>query len=158
MSKLRKTVDFNVYGPIEDKDYWEKCENEAAEFPSNVSFNYKGFVQPDQIDKVFQDNHVFLFPTYSENYGHVIIESLLHGVPVIISDQTPWKDLKNEFAGDVIPLEMDEKYLQVINMFIEMDNYEYSRYIKGSFDYARKRVNTSEDISSMMGLLNGVEK
>jgi hypothetical protein len=39
---------------------------------------------------------LFLFPTLGENYGHVISEALASGCPVVISDQTPWRNLEAE--------------------------------------------------------------
>ena len=37
---------------------------------------------------------VFLLPTGGENFGHAIFEALSCGVPVLISDQTPWRGLE----------------------------------------------------------------
>ena len=34
---------------------------------------------------------LFVFPSLSENFGHVIFESLSAGTPVITSVHTPWK-------------------------------------------------------------------
>ena len=32
----------------------------------------------------------------SENFGHVILESILSGTPVIVSDNTPWTEFINK--------------------------------------------------------------
>jgi glycosyltransferase involved in cell wall biosynthesis len=42
---------------------------------------------------------LFFLPTLGENYGHVIVEALQAGLPILISDQTPWRDLKDRGIG-----------------------------------------------------------
>lgn len=73
----------NVYGPIEDKAFFERCQHRF-----NETLLYKGSykVLPDSF-KYFK---VFLFPTHGENYGHVIAESLALGNIVISSERIPW--------------------------------------------------------------------
>ena len=91
---IKGTVKFDIYGPLEDVGYWEMCQREIAQLPGNVTVEYCGLVAHDQVHKVFSRYDAFLFPTFSENYGHVIIEALISGCPAIISDQTPWQDLQ----------------------------------------------------------------
>lgn len=43
-------------------------------------------------------------PTFNENYGHAIVESFVAGLPVVISDRTPWRNLEKINAGWDIPL------------------------------------------------------
>jgi glycosyltransferase involved in cell wall biosynthesis len=45
-----------------------------------------------------------VLPTYNENFGYVILEALLAGCPVILSDQPPWRDLEARQVGWTIPL------------------------------------------------------
>jgi glycosyltransferase involved in cell wall biosynthesis len=42
---------------------------------------------------------VLVLPTYSENFGIVIAEALVVGVPVITTKGTPWEDLKSYQCG-----------------------------------------------------------
>ena len=55
----------------------------------------------EDISNIFDQNHVLLLPTFGENYGHVINESILNNCPVIISDKTPWQDLEFNNLGYV---------------------------------------------------------
>jgi glycosyltransferase involved in cell wall biosynthesis len=43
-------------------------------------------------------------PTTHENFGHAIIESWGFGRPVLLSDNTPWKELQKEGLGYCTPL------------------------------------------------------
>lgn len=84
-------VDLCVFGPLEDNYYWKLCQERSEKLPINVSFKYMGLVSKSQVGKVFSQFDYFVFPSISENFGHVVYESLSVGTPVITSIFTPWK-------------------------------------------------------------------
>lgn len=112
-------VIFDIYGPLEDEKHWAECKKEIGELPSNITVSYKGIVDHDDVSKTFAGYDAFLFPTLSENYGHVIAESLLAGTPVIISDQTPWNDINGTGAGRAIPLDDEEGFRNAVQTVVD---------------------------------------
>lgn len=116
-------VTFDIYGPIEDKEYWVECQEEIRTLPSNVKVNYCGLLSHDQIHETFAKYHAFLFPTLSENFGHVIAEALSVGCPVIISDQTPWNDVEMYSSGVASNLYKKINFINYIKHIIK-GNYE----------------------------------
>lgn len=42
---------------------------------------------------------LLLLPSHSENFGLVVAEALAAGVPALVTDTTPWRDLPREQAG-----------------------------------------------------------
>lgn len=123
--KIQGNIIFDIYGPIEDESYWEECKKEIKVLPQNIAVNYCGLVAHDQVHEVFSNYDAFVFPTFSENYGHVIAEALMVGTPVIISDQTPWTDVNGAKAGYSYPLENIDMYETAIQKIVDMSNEEF---------------------------------
>ena len=131
-------ITFDIYGPIENQNYWSACRNIIESLPNNVQVNYMGQVNNNKVHLLFSNYNAFLFPTFGENYGHVIVESLLAGCPVIISDQTPWKNIENEGAGWTIPLEKEETFISALNDIVHMDSEEFQKLSRSASKYAMK--------------------
>ena len=47
----------------------------------------------ENLSKIIINNHLLFLPTIDENFGHVIVETLLHSRPCLISNNTPWNDI-----------------------------------------------------------------
>lgn len=131
---------FDIYGSIEDKAYWKECQEAIKALPRNVKCEYKGLVSHDQVHEVFSQYDAFLFPTLSENYGHVIAESLIVGTQVIISDQTPWNDVEDNKAGFVCTLDDNAGFVKAI-MTVINSTYDGSHEVK---TYITKKVHLEE--------------
>ena len=96
---------FDIFGNMEDPEYYAQCEKVLKELPKNIKWEYKGLADSDAVPKIWAEYDAFLFPTRGENYGHVIAEAMAAGCIPIISDQTPWLDLSEHGCGYVLPLE-----------------------------------------------------
>jgi hypothetical protein len=96
---IKGSATFDIYGPKEDESYWKECEEAIKGLPVNIVVNYKGVLSHDEIHRTFCQYDAFLFPTQSENYGHVIVEALVTNCVPIIRDQTPWTDMNGALAG-----------------------------------------------------------
>lgn len=46
---------------------------------------------------------LFLLPSHSENFGLVIAEAMAWGVPVLVTDSTPWAEVSRHRAGWCVP-------------------------------------------------------
>lgn len=117
-------IKLDIYGPIEDKVYWQECEK-LIEKLKNVKVRYQGIVENENVKKIFSKYNFFIFPTLGENYGHVIIESLLASTPLMLSTETPWHNLDKEGIGYEIELLNQEKWLNKLKEIYLMENKEY---------------------------------
>lgn len=157
LKSIRGEVEFNIYGPLEDDSYWNECKGAIAKLPPNIQISYHGVVDHSDIIKVFKNNHVFLFPTLGENFGHVISEALIGGCPVIISDQTPWRGLEEQNVGWDIPLSNDKKYVQVLQKLVNMTGDEYKNLSIRAFEYGKLKSTNLESIESYINLFDYVD-
>ena len=57
---------------------------------------------------------MFFLPSFSENFGHAINEALSVGVPVLISDKTPWRNLQEKGMGWDLSLDNRRAFIEVI--------------------------------------------
>lgn len=70
-----------------------------------ASVRYVGSVDGAAKQRLLAQASVFVLPSYSENFGVVVAESLMAGVPVITTHGTPWELLASERCGWWIPME-----------------------------------------------------
>lgn len=121
LSQVQTPVDFAVYGPVESKSYWHECQTLASRLPKHIQVTYEGEVRPTDVVPTLSHHDLFLLPTRGENFGHVIHEALKAGVPALISDQTPWRDLEKQGVGWVVPLHDVQGYVDAIEQVANWD-------------------------------------
>jgi glycosyltransferase involved in cell wall biosynthesis len=119
-------VRFTVYGPVDDAAHWELCRRRIAELPGNVTVEHAGPLRPEQVPGALAGHHLFLFPTLGENFGHVILEALLAGLPVLTSDRTPWGGLAAAGAGWALPLEDADGFRAVLAEYAGLSAAEHA--------------------------------
>ena len=144
MSHVVGEVQFDIYGPIEDEEYWSVCQKAIELLPKNVVVTYKGLLNHEEVHSAFSEYDAFLFPTLSENFGHVIAEALMVGCPVIISDQTPWSDVAHVEGGWSIALDHSEQYVQAIQEIINANETKENMFKKNIRIYIEKKMNLNE--------------
>ena len=135
---------FDIYGPLEEPSYWEDCQRIIAKMPSNIHAAHRGELTYPEVSNTLTQYHFLYLPTSTENYGHAIVESLVHGIPVIISDQTPWKNLSEYNAGWDIPVADEQKNLEVLSSCCKMNDDEYKKWVMGARGYAERFIVTDE--------------
>ena len=127
LRKVKSKIIFDIYGPDENKVYWKECQDLIKQLPGHVTVNYLGRVDADQVVQVFGRYDLFLFPTGGEAYGHVIAECLTSGTPVLISTETPWRNLSAAGLGFDIDLKHEDRFVETIEKLAVMDRDERSR-------------------------------
>lgn len=158
LKNLNGNIEFNIYGPLEDKQYWSECEEAIDSLPQEVKVSYRGLINHDEVMRIFKTHHIFLFPTLGENFGHVISEALIGGCPIIISDQTPWRGLENLNVGWDIALNDAERFKAVLQRCVDMTQEQYALISKNAFEYGKKMSNSEVDIIKTYELFSKSEK
>jgi len=129
---------FDIYGAMPEGDYLEKCKSLLIDSP-NRSIRLMGEVNPNDLSYIYSQYHFFLLPTWGENFGHAISESLCHSTPVIISDRTPWKELEKEKAGWDLALN-ETDFLDKLTLAARMDQSEYDLWSNGARAFGFKHA------------------
>lgn len=130
------TIKYDIYGIVEDLKYWRKCEKIIEQLSPNIKVQYKGAVKKPDVISVLSKYDLFFFPTFGENFGHVIFEALASGCPLLISDQTPWVDCIIKGIGWEIPLSKPECFLEVIKECQAHTEMEHQALRKNAYTYA----------------------
>jgi glycosyltransferase involved in cell wall biosynthesis len=79
--------------------YVAQIKKQIVAYGLNERVRMVGEVLGDAKKKLFENSDVALVPSYKENFGIVVAESLAHGIPVIASRGTPWGGLEQKGCG-----------------------------------------------------------
>lgn len=137
---VKSPVAFDVYGPPEDPVYLRECQAAMSTLPAHVTARYAGALEYDDIAPTFAAYDLFLFPTFGENFGHVLVEALAAGCPVAVSDRTPFRDLEAHAAGWVVPLEAPDRFRAALETCAAMDADEHARMSNAAREFARRVI------------------
>jgi glycosyltransferase involved in cell wall biosynthesis len=142
----------DIYGPVADKKYWQECKEIIASMPDHIQVCYRGLLPHERVMETLHGYHFLLLPTMGENFGHVILEALAAGCPVLISDQTPWSNLASKQAGWDLPLDDSNLWQQTLQHCIDMDGATYSHLSQSACQFAQTWLSSSEVESKMVDL------
>lgn len=139
-------VSFDIFGPVEEPEHWKRCEELMASMPAHIQVNYKGFIPNCEVTQTLRSYHLSILLTFNENFGHSIIESMVAGCPVLLSDQTPWRGLEKIKAGWDIPLKEENRIVKALEYVIQMNQPEFDAWSRNAGEYARKVIFNPHDI------------
>lgn len=94
-----------IVGPDND-GYLNKMRQLAADLRLKRT-EFMGALKGSQKWEAYQHAELFVLPTYSENFGMTVAESLAAGVPAIVSKGAPWAGLMKNKAGWWIDIGLD---------------------------------------------------
>ncbi len=144
LTSVEGEVEFSIYGPKENEEYWEKCETAIKRLPDRIKVYYKGVAEREDIHSIYAMNDAMILPTISENYGHSIVEAMVSKCPVIISDNTPWNDINEYNAGWAISLLEAEKYINALQLLVSLDKEQYNFMLTNVEEYVRNKLKVEE--------------
>ena len=155
LSETDSNVHMGILGASYDMKYEEKCKFFISNNKLQNRVKFYGAVQSNEMATFYQKYHIMVLPTTGENFGHAIFESLSEGLPVIISDLTPWRELEKGRCGLNLKLKDVEGWARAINEFKQMDQDEFGIWSRNAYNYAREEFNNIADIESYIRLFKG---
>ena len=113
-----------IYGPVSDISYMNKIKKKILELSlEDCVFILDPVFEYDKKEDIFLNSDCFLLPSKSENFGMSIVEALSYGLPVLTTEETPWKILKEINAGKIIKFSQ-ENLTSSLKEITSMNNEE----------------------------------
>jgi glycosyltransferase involved in cell wall biosynthesis len=141
---LQADVRFDLYGTVYDQPYYKRCQEAVSKLPANVTVRFHGHIEQDRVAHAIAEAHAVFMPSAGENFGHTMLESLMAGRPLLISDRTPWRELQGKHAGWDLPLEDPARFEEVLRQLIAMGP-EHEQWVKGAFQLGHRSL-AAEDV------------
>lgn len=153
LSEMTEFIHFEVCGPIEDIKYWDECMAVITNFPPNINFKYTTSIEPNNVPKYLTRFDLLILPTLGENFGHVIIESLCAGLPVLISDRTFWKSNGTLALTSIILLDK-ESWRNELKSWARMSSNDLLEAKYLALDYANDYIKNSTALKQNISLFS----
>jgi glycosyltransferase involved in cell wall biosynthesis len=162
LTQVKIPVLFSIYGPKQEHAYWRECERLISTMPSHIQVRYEGAIVHEKVRETIAQYDVFFLPTRGENFGHVFLEAWSAGVPVLISDQTPWKQLEEQGIGWNLALENEHKYVGVLEALAKLSRDAHQEFGVRCREFAARHVHDHVAIVAnrrmFLEALHGAEK
>jgi len=133
LAQVGGKVHFDLYGTVYDEAFFARCKIAIARLPDGIEVVWHGQLPNEESVRVLTDSHALFMPSVGENFGHTMLEALSVGRPLVISDRTPWKQLEAAYAGWDIPLDVPDRFTEVLQRLVDMDQASFNTYIHGAY-------------------------
>lgn len=147
-------INYNIYGNIEDQEYWQTIKEAIGKLPKNVHVEYKGKLNFNEVQIALKNEDCLLLPTMNENFGHSIVESFLSACPVIISNNTPWLNLQEQQVGFNFDENDEISMVKAIEYFAQMSNEDFINLRKKCNLYISEKLNLPFTIKNYITTFN----
>jgi len=121
LAEVRGAFTLDIIGPEQDAAYTAELKALAGQLQSDQVVRFLGGKTPAELAVLLPQYDFFALPTQHENFGHVFVEAWAAGLPVIISDQTPWRELEAKGIGWDIALSDSDRWVQVLQECVEVE-------------------------------------
>ncbi len=154
LTDIKGDLEIDVWGPLEDLQYWGECEQIIRKLPSNIKVEARGSIQFEKVTNKLLEYHFFVLPTLGENFGHVFLEALAAGCPLLISDRTPWVNLEEKGIGWEITLDKPQRWREIINKILDLNANDYSKLSNKSREFAIEWLSNSSVANETKNVLD----
>jgi glycosyltransferase involved in cell wall biosynthesis len=96
--RIKSEVNLTLCGDG-DLQYRRSLESLVSELSLGRRVSFRGAIDEATKARQFHEADLCVVPSFKENFSLVVAESLSHGVPVIVGDGTPWKQVDQIGCG-----------------------------------------------------------
>jgi glycosyltransferase involved in cell wall biosynthesis len=153
MSRVRTPVTFDIIGPVTDPVYWAECQQLMRRLPVHIEARVRGAIRNTDVPATLCEYDLFLLPTRGENFGHAIFDALEVGLPVMLSDQTPWQELERIGAGWSLPLADPDRFAATIDQMAALAPAERIALRRAARSLAESSLRESDAVARNRAVL-----
>jgi len=108
---------------------------------------FLGLITGEQKSNTLSRARYTFLLSHSENFGNVVLESLVFGTPVCASVYTPWKELKHQNAGQWIQNDV-ETITNVIDKLVKQSKNEWREQSLNAYKWVRTQFDINNNIDN----------
>jgi glycosyltransferase involved in cell wall biosynthesis len=152
----KSPVSLCIAGPIEDAKYWNDCQKLISRSSCARPIDYVGTVPADEVVSFLGNFDLLVLPTYGENFGHVVLESLAAGTPAIVGNDTPWQVIESSGAGWMCDPDKPGAIAELIDNFVSLDETASERMRASAAEFASRVINDPSAIEANRLMFNAL--
>jgi glycosyltransferase involved in cell wall biosynthesis len=109
--ELQNVLELTLVGPLADANQLIKKDIKF--------YRWHPYVNHEELNKLYQEADLFIFPSYLDSWAMVVIEAMATGLPVIVTENTGSKEAVGNDCGFVIPAGDIKTLKSKIEVFID---------------------------------------
>lgn len=157
LEQINQPLQLDLFGPIYDFEYWNKCEVIIDRMPKNIQVNYRGVLNSEAVPNTLKNYDFFVLLSEGENFGHAILEALSAGLPVLISNNTPWQNLETNNLGWDVDTDNNEAIVLAFEKALQISDSDYLGWSKSAFSFAKKFIENPDIIEKNKALFLNIK-
>ncbi|HEY9154927.1 MAG TPA: glycosyltransferase, partial [Opitutaceae bacterium] len=146
-----------IAGPCHDLRYLEQLKNQAVANGIAERVEWPGMLSGDAKWRALANAETFVLPSYQENFGIAVAESLAAGTPVLLSERVNiWKEIVGDGAGLVAPpteagtLDLLQRWRRLSSEDRESMRSAAKRCFQSRFEISAVAVDFADKLSTLI--------
>ena len=88
-----------IVGPAWDVTYNQELNQKYNDLIKDQKIYFAGMVDEPIKYACFQNSYIYVLPSYAENFGITVLESIANKLVSVVTDRVPWEDLVDFNCG-----------------------------------------------------------
>ncbi|NVM35976.1 MAG: glycosyltransferase family 4 protein [Candidatus Lokiarchaeota archaeon] len=116
--------------------FLKEYKNLASSLGIQNCTTFLGFVDDDELLKLYASSDIYVFPSELEGFGQVILEAMASGIPVICANKPPMSEIIENGGLTFITNNSKDLSIKIISL---LNNHEkLAEYKKNALEVAKK--------------------
>ena len=144
-----RVLDYECMGNVRMKITGTDGSDFRYNFMHPERFDFLGYVEEDELESLYANAYVFVYPSLNEGFGYPPLEAMRYGVPVIASPISSMAEICGAGALYFNPFSIEEIMNRMLMMTSDVALYEeYSK--RGVLQYQRISKRQSADLDGII--------